>query len=169
MYSTKHMEDLQISYISALCASVGIDYDIQGHDADSTDAIIKKKIILPNGSWYFSQLRIQSKSTFGESQYEDKGDQIKYKLKVKNYNDLCTQATAPIILGLFILPKEDSTWVNWSIDELLVKGTMYWMDFSSNTPSSNSETITVTIPKSNVVSPDTLLEILTKIAKEEWP
>jgi predicted small metal-binding protein len=38
------MEDLQISYISALCASVGIDYDIQGHDADSTDAIIKKKI-----------------------------------------------------------------------------------------------------------------------------
>ena len=49
MYSTKHMEDLQISYISALCASVGIDYDIQGHDADSTDAIIKKKIILPNG------------------------------------------------------------------------------------------------------------------------
>lgn len=109
MYSTKHMEDLQISYISALCASVGIDYDIQGHDADSTDAIIKKKIILPNGSWYFSQLRIQLKSTFGESQYEDKGDQIKYKLKVKNYNDLCTQATAPIILGLFILPKEDST------------------------------------------------------------
>ena len=83
MYSTKHMEDLQISYISALCASVGIDYDIQGHDADSTDAIIKKKIILPNGSWYFSQLRIQLKSTFGESQYEDKGDQIKYKLKVK--------------------------------------------------------------------------------------
>lgn len=46
---------------------------------------------------------------------------------------------------------------------------MYWMDFSSNTPSSNLETITVTIPKSNVVSPDTLLEILTKIAKEEWP
>lgn len=30
MYSTKHMEDLQISYISALCASVGIDYDITG-------------------------------------------------------------------------------------------------------------------------------------------
>ena len=25
--------------------SVGIDYDIQGHDADSTDAIIKKKIM----------------------------------------------------------------------------------------------------------------------------
>ena len=57
MYSTKHMEDLQISYISALCASVGIDYDIQGHDADSTDAIIKRNHFA-NGSWYFSQLRI---------------------------------------------------------------------------------------------------------------
>ena len=53
MYSTKHMEDLQISYISALCASVGIDYDIQGHDADSTDAIIKRKSFCPTEAGIF--------------------------------------------------------------------------------------------------------------------
>ena len=47
MISTNHMEDIHISYISALCASAGISYDIQRHDDDSTDGVIKKTITLP--------------------------------------------------------------------------------------------------------------------------
>ena len=111
MHTTKQMEDLQISYTSALCAAVDISYDTQRHDDDSTDAIIKKTIFLSNGCRFFSQLRIQLKSTCSPSQYTDTGDCIKYTLKVKNYNDLCTPSTMPIILCLLILPEDDSTGV----------------------------------------------------------
>ena len=108
MHTTKQMEDLQISYTSALCAAVDISYDTQRHDDDSTDAIIKKTIFLSNGCRFFSQLRIQLKSTCSPSQYTDTGDCIKYTLKVKNYNDLCTPSTMPIILCLLILPEDDT-------------------------------------------------------------
>lgn len=169
MHTTKQMEDLQISYTSALCASVDISYDTQRHDDDSTDAIIKKTIFLPDGGRFNSQLRIQLKSTCSPSQYTDAGDCIRYTLKVKNYNDLCTPSTTPVILCLLILPEEDSIWVNWSIEELLIKGSMYWLDLSSAERSPNAETVSVSIPKSNIVSPESLLDLLTKIAKEEWP
>ena len=112
MYATQQKEDLHISYISALCSVAGISYDIQRHDDDSTDGIIKKRITFPDGGFYDSQLRIQLKSTSSESQYTDNGNYISYKLKVKNYNDLCTPSTTPIILGLLILPKDESEWVN---------------------------------------------------------
>lgn len=40
--SSQAKEDLSISFICALCANAGIDYEICRHDQDSTDGIIKK-------------------------------------------------------------------------------------------------------------------------------
>lgn len=162
-------EDLHISYISALCAAAGISYDTQRHDDDSTDGIIKKRIFFEDGGFFDSLLRIQLKSTSSKSQYVDHGDYISYQLKVKNYNDLCTPSTTPIILGVFILPEEESDWLHWSTEELLIKGCMYWADFTGQKPSDNKSEITVTLDKSNIINQYSLLDILTKIAKEEWP
>lgn len=169
MYATQQKEDLHISYITALCSVAGISYDIQRHDDDSTDGIIKKRIMLPDGGFYDSQLRIQLKSTSSESQYTDNGNYISYKLKVKNYNDLCTPSTTPIILALLILPEDESEWVKWSAEELLIKGCMYWADFSAQEQSNNVGTVTVRLEKDNVINQESLLSILDKIAKEEWP
>ena len=169
MLSTKHKEDLHISYISALCAVSGVSYDIQYHDDDSTDGIIKKKIEFPNGSFYNSSVRIQLKCTSSLSQYEDTGDYIIYKLKVKNYNDLCTASTTPVILGLLVLPEDESLWVKWTTEELLIRGCMYWADFSTQQQSDNAYSVSVKINKTQVLNQESLLNILEKIAREEWP
>ena len=84
MHSSRQKEDISISYISALCADAGISYDIQRHDDDSTDGIMKKRIFLGDGIFFDSALRIQLKSTSSVSQYKDKGDIITYALKGKN-------------------------------------------------------------------------------------
>lgn len=84
MHKSQDKEDLQISYISALCAVSGISYDTQFHDDDSTDGIIKKRIYLDDGRFYDAAIRIQLKCTSSHSQYEDKGDYIVYKLNVKS-------------------------------------------------------------------------------------
>lgn len=169
MITTKHKEDLHISYMSALCAAADISFDIQTHDDDSTDGIIKKRITLANGCFYDSSARIQLKCTSSSSQYEDKSDYLVYKLKVKNYNDLCMASTTPIILGLLVLPEDESTWVKWSTEELLIRGCMYWAEFSTQQPSNNVGTVSVRINKSQVLNQESLLNILEKIAKEEWP
>lgn len=169
MHITKTKEDISISYISALCAYSGIAYEIIRHDDDSTDGMLMKRICLDTGHQFDAQLRIQLKCTSSVSQYTDDGKEIIYKLKVKNYNDLCTKATTPIILGLLVLPEDEKQWMNWSMDELLIKGCMYWAEFSNEAESSNVGTVSVKLNKHNVVNADTLLEMLEKIAKEEWP
>lgn len=165
MHSSRQKEDISISYISALCADAGISYDIQRHDDDSTDGIMKKRIFLDDERFFDSSLRIQLKSTSSVTQYKDNGDMITYALKVKNYNDLCTPATTPVILGLFVMPEEES-WVEWSREELLIKGCMYWADFSEMPKSDNKQTVTVAIPKEHVINEEFLLDILERIAKE---
>lgn len=169
MQVTKIKEDISISYISALCAYAGIAYEIIRHDDDSTDGLLMKRIQLDNGIRFDSQVRIQLKCTSSNSQYTDNGEDITYKLKVKNYNDLCIQSTTPIILGLLVLPEEDSQWIKWSSEELLMKGCMYWAEFSNKCESNNKGTVNVKISKTNVVNANTLLDMLSKIAKEEWP
>lgn len=57
----------------------------------------------------------------------------------------------------------------WSKEELLIKGCMYWAEFSGAAESMNSDTITIQIDKRNVVNAETLNQILEKIAREEWP
>lgn len=166
MQETIKKEDISINYISVLCAYADVAYEIIRHDDDSTDGILRKTIELGNNQKFISELRIQLKCTSSVSQYIDNGDTITYKLKVKNYNDLCTPSTTPIILGLLILPPEKNEWVKWSPEELLIKGCMYWNEFSNNTSSKNTGTINVKFDKKNVVNSETLCDMLEKIARE---
>ena len=169
MQDTQIKEDISISYISALCAYAGIAYDFSRHDDDSTDGVLRKTILLGENRKFIAELRIQLKCTSSLSQYTDNGDNITSKLKVKNYNDLCMPSTAPVILGLLILPENEKEWIKWSPEELLIKGCMYWKTFASETESHNVGTVSVKIDKHNVINAETLHEILEKIAKEEWP
>lgn len=169
MLTTRDKEDLQISYISAICASASISFDLQRHDADSTDAIIKKELLLPNNQRFVSSLRIQLKCTSSQSQYTETEKIISYKLKAKNYNDLCARCTTPILLGLLVLPDDENEWVTWTEQDLIIRGRMYWAEFSGKSGTANTSTITVTINKKNIINQDTLLDILNRIAREEWP
>lgn len=169
MQDTKVKEDISIGYISALCAYAGIAYETMRHDEDSTDGLLRKRILLDDNRRFDSALRIQLKSTSSPSQYTDHGDILTYKLKVKNYNDLCLSATTPIILGLLVLPDDKDLWINWTPEELLIKGCMYWAEFSTERQSTNEGTVSVKIDKKNVINVHSLQQILEKIAKEDWP
>ena len=46
---------------------------------------------------------------------------------------------------------------------------MYWADFSAQERSDNTGTVTVRLEKDNVINQKSLLNILERIAKEEWP
>ena len=169
MHITKIREDISVSYISALCAYAGIAYDIIGHDEDGTDGMLQKRISLEGDRKREAVLRIQLKCTSSPSQYTDHGDVITYKLKTKSYNDLCLPSTTPIILGLLVLPEEEELWLNWTKEELLIRGCMYWAEFSGGIESTNDGTVSVKIPKKNIINVESLQEILTLVAKEEWP
>ena len=165
---SQQKEDVSISYISAICANCGVAYDIMRHDADSTDGQMKKRINIEDGVEFDAMLRVQLKCTSSATQYSDKKHEIIYKLKAKNYNDLCKKGTAPIILCLLVLP-DDSEWVKWTKDELSIKGCMYWVYLGNQQEKDNTASVSVHISKDNVINENTICDLLNKIAREEWP
>ncbi len=48
----------------------------------------------------------------------------------------------------------------------MIKGCMYWADFSKMPKSDHKETVTISIPKGHVVNKEFLLDILERQAKE---
>ncbi len=169
MRDSRVKEDISISYISALCAYAGIAYDIIRHDDNSTDGILRKCVFLDGNRKYDAELRIQLKSTSSPSQYTDNGSTLTYKLKVKNYNDLCLPSTTPIILGLLVLPEDEKLWIDCTEEELLIRGCMYWAEFSGKIESDNTDRVSVKIDKDHIINAESLQKILELIAKEEWP
>lgn len=73
------------------------------------------------------------------------------------------------MLGLLILPENEQLWIHWTEEELLLRGCMYWAEFSKEAESVNEGTVSVKISKKNMLHAESLLEILERIAKEEWP
>lgn len=164
----KIKEDLSICYLKTIAAIQGIAVERNEHDEDSVDVIIKKVIDIGSNIPFNSQISVQLKSTSSNSQYSINEDEISYKLKVKNYNDLCMPASMPSILALLILPEDKEEWIKWTPEELTMKGKMFWLSLQGCESSDNKDNVTVKIPKENVLNVDTIENLLKKAAEEEY-
>lgn len=167
MDDSKKKEQISVAYISTICAMAGILFEQQKRDEDSTDASLSLDVKLDDEVFFNSYIRVQLKSTSSVNLYSEDENSICYKLKVKNYNDLCARTTTPMLLMLLILPEEKDLWVNWSEEELLIRGRMYWQHFPTGNYSNNSESVTVTIPKTNIINDSSIVELMRKVAMEE--
>jgi len=149
MVETRRKEELSISYLNALCAYAKIDMEIMKNDDDSRDVLIKKLVTRKDGTPIYSSFNMQLKSTSQKLTVKD--NLIHYELKIKNYNDLTAATMTPIILALLVLPQEESDWLKHTVDELVIKKCMYWIDLSKHPPVDNTESVTIHIPESNYV------------------
>ena len=159
----KIKEELSKSYLNAVCSRAGIDVECMTHDADSIDVHIKKEYTASNGEICISQMNIQLKAT---SQILREDDQtISFPLKVKNYNDLRKRCACPFLLCVLFLPNDETEWINHSTSELIIKRCMHWMNLVGMPDTSNKETVTLRIPKGNIVSPSTMEQLLSDTAE----
>lgn len=162
----KVKEELSICYLNAIAAVKGIALEQIRHDEDSTDVILKKVVFLEDNTPFNVQIRVQLKATSSGSMFSMGQDVLTYKLKVKNYNDLCQRTTAPVILALLVLPEKEEEWIKWSRDELLLRGTMFWLSLYGKQESDNAESVSVTIPLSNLLNIETIEILLERVARE---
>lgn len=159
-------EDLSICYLNTISAVNGIALEQHRHDEDSIDVEIKKIVELEGGLKFNSQISVQLKSTSSPSQYTIGENEITYRLKVKNHNDLCAASAMPSMLVLFILPENEDEWVNWTEEELMIRGQMYWISLQNRELSSNIDSVSVKIPKANRLSKDSIEPLLIRAAEE---
>lgn len=166
MIETKQKEELSISYLNIVCAYAGIAMSREEHDDNGVDYLISKEIDRgPGKSPFRARVEVQLKST-SQSLPSDE-ENYHYSLKAKNYNDFIKPATCDTLLCVLVLPGDKSEWLSVTPDELVLRKCMYWKKIDGSVPTENTQSITINIPKENVVTSDALMGLLNEIANRD--
>lgn len=164
------MEDVSIAYVSALCAYNGYTINDQRRDNDGVDVTIKCKgypVEKAGCKRQSTTLDVQLKASFVKIKPKKNGD-LSFVLEVKNYNNLVMDdRMTPIILVVLHMDRDRKRWVKHSVSSLKITKCAYWVSLKNSLPTTNGTSITVTIPKGNILSCESLRKIMIKISKEE--
>src|SRR5690606_27332397 len=91
-----------------------------------------------------------------------------YPLAIKNYNELRDTSCSPLkLLVVLFLPKEHEQWLEVSDAQLIARRCAYWYGLHGAPESSNTTSQTIHIPRANVLTPQGLLVVAEKFARQE--
>jgi hypothetical protein len=104
------------------------------------------------------RLDVQMKTTTTDAGNDE---HISYAIKKKNYDDLIiTDIYTPRILILVILPKYIDDWLNLTQDQLALRKCAYWVSLAGLPESTNTHSVTISIPRNNLFTPATVEQMM---------
>ncbi|MBP8000893.1 MAG: DUF4365 domain-containing protein [Chloroflexi bacterium] len=158
---SKHREEeLNLSYLQSVATIAGFtfegtrqDYGIDGHFRGIGQ--------MPDGRYYPKSyiLNFQAKATTEAVKLHD-GIHISYEMEAKYYNKLaymnCNNSSACLLIVL-ALPSDESKWVRFRENALLMSGCCYWGIIKQE--SANSSKVAVRMLRSNQFNPISLTKL----------
>lgn len=113
---------------------------------------------LPNFPILYVQVKCTSRNILDENS-------LRYPLNIKNYEELsASNAYPPRILIVVIVPDLVNDWLQQTEASLCLKRCAYWISLENAAPTDNKETVTISIPRTNIFSVQTLTTIMQRIA-----
>lgn len=111
----------------------------------------------------FVQVKCTAQSVIGESA-------IDYSLDRNTHHRLCDGETiTPLILVVVCVPTDESIWLAHSEEEMILRKCGYWLSLRGETPTTNSQNVTVNIPRVQRFSPTALREMMQRINEGGMP
>lgn len=120
----------------------------QDFDRDGVDIQIRA------GGHQRPSLDIQLKATTSVPSHTI--DEFRYPLKRRNYDLLIEQTIIPRILAVLMMPNEEAEWLEVTPEQLIMRKCCYWVCLTGLPFKENNTSITVGIPKNNVLDIDAL-------------
>lgn len=159
------MEDMSEAYLRALCAVNGFNVSKVNHDNDGYDVEIACKGKLdPSCKLTSPKLDIQLKASYSNI-IQNPDRSITFDLEVKNYKWLIdTSRITPLILVVFHMHKDESTWLYHTMDWLKITKCAYWISLRGKAPTKNKSKIRIKIPSKNVLNAQSLRGIMFNIS-----
>ncbi len=91
-----------------------------------------------------------------------------FDLEVKHYDKLRNEKVeSQRILAVLYLPDQDKKWLSHLEDGMVSRRCLYWVSLCGAPPSANSTSQVVYIPKANVLTVDTLRDLMVQLSREE--
>lgn len=165
------MEDMSFAYLKALCAYNGYSLKKETeHDNDGVDATIKCKgypCEYEEGMEYSPVIDVQLKSSYSRLHWNQDGT-LRFSFEVKNYNELIREnrGTA-IILVILHMYEERERWLNHTEESLAITKCAYWINLKGMPHSDNTNNITIDVPEGNLLTQDSLKELMIRSSKGE--
>ncbi|MEW5251273.1 DUF4365 domain-containing protein [Microbulbifer discodermiae] len=86
---------------------------------------------------------------------------LKFNLSVKNYNDLRgDDILSPRYLFVVVVPKEPKNWLRYESKLTKLQHCCYWMSIKDFPETSNTTSVTIDIPKSQLLSAESMLSLM---------
>jgi len=150
--------ELSYAYLHAVAAKAGMSCK-QGDrhdDGAGVDAEINYRGMTSHPYKRHVQVNIQLKATVKNA--GSNSDYLSYFMQgVKRYEKLRTDDSDIYkILVVLFLPNDPSSWLSCNPDELILKKAAYWVCLYGAPASSNPTGQTVYLPKTNLLTPDSL-------------
>lgn len=154
-------ERLNVAYVTAVVAKAGAACSFTDAPEYGNDGHISKVVQLPNGKFRETGhiIHCQLKATCTS---EIRGDNIIYDMEVDAYNKLAQWSGSTCILILLCLPEKVTDWLHLSEDQLILKRCSYWTQICGP-QSSNKSTQRVSIPRKQLFTPETVVELLKRL------
>lgn len=155
MARTAQQEGFGDAFLLAVAGVAGCAVSLRRPDDDSIDWTLSCKLARR------PKLDVQMKTT---STGDGGGDDIRYPLKMKNYKDLIlTNVLAPRILVLVALPANMEEWLSLTAEQLVLRRCGYWVSLAGKPESANETSVTISVPRENLLTPEAVHWMMHKI------
>lgn len=168
----EHIKELlSRAYVQAIAASCGLNLSGKSefdYGIDGTLTSIKIRKTKKNNRKVETgfKLDFQLKSSVDIEEVDK--HTLKYDLEVKNYNDLIDEEVGtPRILILYKLPRDKKKWVEVTENCMELRGPAWWCILKGEPESENKYTKTIYIPKLQLLTSDSLNELMKKVERGE--
>jgi hypothetical protein len=161
-------EALSRAYVRAIAGRAGLNLAIReydyGVDGSFDEVIVRQNRRVESGFSLSFQLK-------ASTQWQLNSTHIVYDLEAKTYNDLILRrsmrAAIPCILILLALPSDPTQWLMCEESEIRLRGTCYWEYLSGNL-TENRSSVRIRIPRSQRLTPESLLTLMENVKTGEW-
>lgn len=156
-------EEFSYGYIQLISSISGFSVEKSGRARDNSG--IDVTIVAPDEIEDVDAPRLDAQVKCTTLAAEKNGF-ITYPLAVKNYNKLIKiKSFVPQILIIVLVPKTIDDWLNISERETLMKKCGYWVSLRGGKPTNNTKTVTIEIPKDNLLTPETISKLMKQAAE----
>jgi Domain of unknown function (DUF4365) len=155
MALSSQQEGFGDAYLLAVAGVAGCATSFRRPDDDSIDWTLSCRLSRR------PKIDVQMKTWTGD---DGVSDPIRYPLKRKNYDDLIvTDVLAPRILVLVTIPKDIEEWMTLSAEQLIYRRCGYWVSLRGQPESDNETTVTVSVPRANLLTVQSLQDMMHRL------
>lgn len=165
---TAMQEEISKAYVHMVASAAGLTLLDWKTDYGAIDVTVKSLVNYGCVGGYQPQFDLQLKCTFQDNSNSG-GDHFSWQVNRRTHEYLTNPNRANLaVFGVMVVPEEPGLWLAHNTEGLLARSHMYWIrgrDFPPLPDGQDSKTLS--IPKTNLLSASSMLELMRE-ASERW-